>query len=144
MRKASCKRLPHGATSAMVLAELLRQYSQTGVPVPVQRAALVQALGLLPKTTVVDRLRVLVKQGRVRQVKRGMYAPALPTNKPPPPPAKPLPLPQATPPAPPQKKPRNKRRPTFQDYTLTQVPSEGIGLPVQIIDGRPWYRRRTD
>lgn len=52
----------------------MRLHSIDGIPVPVTRAALVSALSL-PETTTDDRLRVLVKQGRVQKVGRGLYAP---------------------------------------------------------------------
>lgn len=74
MRRASGKRLPHGATSDLVLATLWRLHMHTGRPEPVSRADLVKA-ACLPETTVDDRLRVLLKQRQVMRVGRGLYSP---------------------------------------------------------------------
>lgn len=74
MRKASGKRLPHGATGDLVLAALWNIHMRTGRPQPVSRSELVQAVSL-PETTVDDRLRVLVKQGRLMKLGRGLYTP---------------------------------------------------------------------
>lgn len=74
MRKPAGKRLPHGATSALLLAALWHLHLRTGKPQPVSRAELVQAVAL-PETTVDDRLRVLVKTGRVLRAGRALYSP---------------------------------------------------------------------
>lgn len=74
MRKASGKRLPHGATSDLVMAALWNIHMRTGRPQPVSRADLVLAVSL-PETTVDDRLRVLVKLKKVLKLRRGLYAP---------------------------------------------------------------------
>ena len=74
MRKASGKRLPHGATGDLVLAALWNIHMRTGRPQPVSRSELVQAVSL-PETTVDDRLHVLVKQGRLMKLGRGLYTP---------------------------------------------------------------------
>ena len=73
MRKAAGKRLPHGATSDLILAVLWNIHLRTGGQ-PVSRASLVQAISL-PETTVDDRLRVLAKQGKVMKLGRGLYTP---------------------------------------------------------------------
>ena len=74
MRKAAGKRLPHGATLALVLAALWHLHLRTGKPQPVSRTDLFQALAL-PETTVDDRLRVLVKKGWVLRAGRALYSP---------------------------------------------------------------------
>lgn len=74
MRKAAGKRLPHGATKGLVLAEIWKLYSETGKPELVSRAQLVEALRL-PDTTIDDRLRVLVREGEVLKKGRGLYEP---------------------------------------------------------------------
>lgn len=75
MRKAAGKRLPHGATSNLVLAWLWHLHMQAGEPKPVSRAALVAATGL-PDTTVDKRLHALSEDGGpVLNVGRGLYAP---------------------------------------------------------------------
>jgi len=74
MRKAAGKRLPHGATSDLVLATLWQLHMHSGRPEPVSRADLVQA-ACLPETTVDDRLRVLVTRRKVMRVGRGLYTP---------------------------------------------------------------------
>ena len=75
MRKPAGKRLPHGATSDLLLAAMWNIYMRAGRTEPVSRAELVKALSF-PETTVDDRLRVLVKNGRVLKVGRGLYVPA--------------------------------------------------------------------
>lgn len=77
MRKAAGKRLPHGATTALVFDALWRLHRQGGTARPVSRAALLEVLALA-ETTVDDRLRVLVKRGAIRGVGRGLYLPASP------------------------------------------------------------------
>jgi hypothetical protein len=74
------KRLPHGATSDLVLAVLWRLHLQSGRPEPVARADLVGAAAL-PETTVDNRLRVLLSQGKVLKVARGLYAPVQQKSK---------------------------------------------------------------
>lgn len=74
MRKASGKRLPHGATSDLVLATLWQLHMRSGRPVPVSRSELVHS-ACLPETTVDDRLRTLLKQKKVMKVARGLYTP---------------------------------------------------------------------
>lgn len=72
MRKASGKRLPHGATADMVLGALVRLYAGAGQK-PVSRWTLVRKVPL-PETTVDDRLRVLLARGDVvRLGERGQY-----------------------------------------------------------------------
>ena len=80
MRKASGKRLPHGATGDLVLAALWNIHMRTGRPQPVSRADLVRAVSL-PETTVDDRLRVLVKQKRLMKLVRGLYTPIRQKNE---------------------------------------------------------------
>ncbi len=75
MRKAAGKRLPHGETSDLVMNTLWSLHMRAGRPEPVSRADLVRAACRLPETTVDDRLRVLVKQGKVLKLRRGLYAP---------------------------------------------------------------------
>lgn len=74
MRKAAGKRLPHGATSNLLLAVLWQIHLHRGRPEPVSRADLVRA-ARLPETTVDDRLRVLVKRRKVMKLGRGLYTP---------------------------------------------------------------------
>lgn len=74
MRKPAGKRLPHGATSDLLLAAMWNIYMRAGRTEPVSRAELVKALSF-PETTVDDRLRVLVKRKKVMKVGRGLYAP---------------------------------------------------------------------
>ena len=74
MRKASGKRLPHGATTAMVLDALMRLHTKDGRRVAVSRGALLASLRL-PESTVDDRLRVLVKSRRILKVRQGYYEP---------------------------------------------------------------------
>lgn len=74
MKKATKKRAPHGATSLMVLDALVRLHTQDGWRVKVRRDDLLLAVPL-PETTVDDRLRTLVKDGRVLRVGRALYVP---------------------------------------------------------------------
>lgn len=74
MRNAAGKRLPHGTTLALVMDALWRLHAKGGRIVTVSREELVGALAL-PETTVDDRLRVLVKQGRALRTGRGKYRP---------------------------------------------------------------------
>lgn len=74
MKKASKKRAPHGATSLMVLDALVQLHTQDGRRVEVRRDDLLLAVRL-PETTVDDRLRTLVKEGRVLRVARALYVP---------------------------------------------------------------------
>lgn len=74
MRSPVKKRAPHGATSAMVMDCLYRLHVQGGQLVPVSRVNLLLAIAL-PETTVDDRLRTLVKEGRVLRVGRALYVP---------------------------------------------------------------------
>jgi hypothetical protein len=73
MRQAAGKRLPHGTTLALVMDALWRLHQKKGGRI-VYRAELVRALAL-PETTVDDRLRVLVKQGRALRERQGQYRP---------------------------------------------------------------------
>lgn len=66
MRKPSGARLAHGTTTALVVAGLLELSARQG-QAWVSRAQLMQVLKL-PKTTVDDRLRVLVKRGQVQRL----------------------------------------------------------------------------
>lgn len=68
------KRAPHGATSGLVLDALVRLHTLGGQRVDVSRADLLRAVPL-PETTVDDRLRTLVKEGRALRVGRAMYQP---------------------------------------------------------------------
>jgi len=74
MRNPVKKRAPHGATSLMVLDALVRLHTQGGLRVMVSRVNLLRALSL-PETTVDDRLRTLVKEGRVLRTGRALYVP---------------------------------------------------------------------
>lgn len=74
MRKPAKKRAPHGATSLMVLDALVRLHTQGGRRLQVSRADLLMAVSL-PETTVDDRLRTLVQEGRVLRVGRALYVP---------------------------------------------------------------------
>jgi hypothetical protein len=74
MRKPAKRRAPHGATAAIVLDALWRLHTKGGRRVNVPRAKLLLDLSL-PETTVDDRLRTLVKAGRVLRVGRALYVP---------------------------------------------------------------------
>ena len=74
MKSPVKKRAPHGATSAMVLDALVLLHTQGGRRVNVARVDLLCAVSL-PETTVDDRLRTLVKEGRVLRVGRALYVP---------------------------------------------------------------------
>ncbi|RYH30969.1 MAG: hypothetical protein EON54_21530 [Alcaligenaceae bacterium] len=74
MRKAVRKRAQHGVTSLSVLDALQRLHTQYGGRVKVSRADLLKAVRL-PESTVDDRLRTLVKDGRVLRVGRALYEP---------------------------------------------------------------------
>lgn len=71
MRKAAGKRLPHGATSALVVDTILRLGVTQGEGW-VSRTDIVEAVPL-PETTIDDRLRVLKKTKRVEKGDRGKY-----------------------------------------------------------------------
>lgn len=74
MKRSPKKRAPHGATSLLVLDALVRLHTQGGRRVAVSRADLLLAVRL-PETTVDDRLRTLVKEGRVIRADRARYEP---------------------------------------------------------------------
>ena len=74
MKSPVKKRAPHGATSLMVLDALVRLHTQGGERVNVSRVDLLRAVPL-PETTVDDRLRTLVKEGRVLRAGRALYVP---------------------------------------------------------------------
>ena len=74
MRRPAKKRAPHGATSLMVLDALVRLHTKNGRRVQVSRTDLLLAVPL-PETTVEDRLRTLIKEGRVLRVGRALYEP---------------------------------------------------------------------
>ena len=74
MRNPVRKRAPQGATSLMVLDALVRLHTKDGRRVKVSRVELLRAVKL-PETTVDDRLRTLVKEGRVLRVGRALYTP---------------------------------------------------------------------
>jgi DNA-binding IclR family transcriptional regulator len=74
MRQPAKRRAPHGTTSLMVLDALVRLHTQGGGRLQVSRVELLNAVKL-PETTVDDRLRTLVKEGRVLRVGRALYAP---------------------------------------------------------------------
>ena len=72
VEKPAKKRLPHGVTCFMVQDALLKLHTKSGKTEPVSRAALLDALSL-PETTVDDRLRTMLKDGRVLRVGRAQY-----------------------------------------------------------------------
>lgn len=74
MKESRKRRAPHGATSLMVLDALVQLHTQGGGRMQVARAELLRAVPL-PETTVDDRLRVLIKEGRVLRVGRALYEP---------------------------------------------------------------------
>lgn len=74
MKNAFKKRAPHGATSLMVLDALVRLHTQGEGRVKVSREDLLRAVPL-PETTGDDRLRTLVKEGRVLRAGRALYVP---------------------------------------------------------------------
>ena len=74
MKRPAQKRAPHGATTAMVLDALVRLHTRGKSPVDVSRVDLLSALRL-PETTVDDRLRTLVKDGRALRIGRALYVP---------------------------------------------------------------------
>jgi hypothetical protein len=74
MRNPTKKRAPHGATSLMVLDAMWRLHTQGGRRIKVSRVDLLRAVSL-PETTVDDRLRTLVKDGRVLRAGRALYVP---------------------------------------------------------------------
>ncbi len=74
MTKPVRRRAPQGATSAMVLDALVRLHTRGNRRESVCRADLLAAVRL-PETTVDDRLRVLIKEGRVTRVGRALYVP---------------------------------------------------------------------
>lgn len=74
MRNPIKKRAPHGATSLAVLDAMWRLHTQGGRRIKVSRVALLHAVSL-PETTVDDRLRTLVKEGRVLRAGRALYLP---------------------------------------------------------------------
>ena len=74
MKKSAKKRAPHGVTSLMVLDALTRLHTQGGQRVKVSRVDLLRAVPL-PETTVDDRLRTLVAEGRVLRAGRALYVP---------------------------------------------------------------------
>ena len=81
MRKAAGKRLPHGSTLALVLDTLVQMQQNANFRDGVPRSTLVKELPL-PETTIDDRLRVLVKQGKVTSAGRGLYLPTRPKRHP--------------------------------------------------------------
>ena len=74
MEKPARRRAPHGATSLMVLDALVRLHTRGGGRVKVSRVELLRSISL-PETTVDDRLRTLIKEGRVLRVGRALYVP---------------------------------------------------------------------
>lgn len=74
MSKVKRKRHSHGTTSFMVVDALVKLHTQGGQRVPVPRSELLAVLRL-PETTVDDRLRTLVKEGRILRVGRALYEP---------------------------------------------------------------------
>ena len=58
----------------MVLDALVRLHTQGGLRVKVSRVDLLSAVPL-PETTVDDRLRTMVKEGRVLRMGRALYVP---------------------------------------------------------------------
>jgi hypothetical protein len=74
MRNPVRKRSSHGATSLLVLNALWKLHTKGGRSAKVSRVDLLSAL-TLPETTVDDRLRTLVKEGRVVRMGRALYVP---------------------------------------------------------------------
>jgi len=74
MRNPVKKRAPQGATSLMVLDAMWRLHTQGGRRIEVSRVDLLRAVSL-PETTVDDRLRTLLKEGRVLRAGRALYVP---------------------------------------------------------------------
>jgi hypothetical protein len=74
MRNSVKKRAPQGATSLMVLDAMWRLHTQDGRHIEVSRVDLLRTVSL-PETTVDDRLRTLLKEGRVLRVGRALYVP---------------------------------------------------------------------
>ena len=74
MRNTVKKRAPQGATSLMVLDVIWTLHTKGGRRARVSRAELLRAIRL-PETTVDDRLRTLVKDGRVLRTGRALYVP---------------------------------------------------------------------
>lgn len=74
MGKQARKRAPHGVTSLLVLDALAQLHTQGGRRLQVSRADLVRAVKLR-ETTVDDRLRTLIKAGKVVRVGRALYEP---------------------------------------------------------------------
>lgn len=74
MRKPAGKRLPHGATLQIVLAQVLAMYYTGNQRLPVFRSDVLAELNL-PTPTIDGRLRALVKQGKLVSVGHGLYAP---------------------------------------------------------------------
>lgn len=74
MKSYAKKRMPHGATSLLVLDALVRLHTQGGRRTNVSRGDLLRSLPL-PETTVDDRLRTLIKEGRVLRVGRALFVP---------------------------------------------------------------------
>ena len=74
MRKPAGKRLPHGATLQIVLAQVLVMYYSGNQKLPVFRSDVLAKLNL-PAPTIDGRLRALVRQGKLVSVGHGLYAP---------------------------------------------------------------------
>lgn len=140
MRKAAGKRLPHGATTGLVLDALMRLGAVDGDGW-VSRVAIVKAVRL-PDTTVDDRLRVLVKRERVEKGERGKYRlpqpqqnaappqPRLPKVakvKPPAPAPAPAPVPKVEPAKsePPTGQPLNQLPPVLFDFEQAKLRNKG-------------------
>lgn len=78
MTKPPSERLPHGATLALVMDKLLLLSTHGKALSKVSRQQLLDALAPMADTTVDDRLRTLVQQGRVTRCGRGLYVPYIP------------------------------------------------------------------
>lgn len=80
-KKSMEKRQPRGVTTALVMDKLLLLSTQNGERVaPVRRTRLIEALPSLAETTVDDRLRHLVWEGRVLRLAQGVYEPFVPVR----------------------------------------------------------------
>ena len=138
MREAAGKRLPHGATTGLVLDALMRLGAVDGDGW-VSRVAIVKAVRL-PETTVDDRLRVLVKRKRVEKGERGKYRlpqpqqnaappqPQLPKVakvKPPAPAPAPAPKVEPAKSEPPTGQPLNQLPPSLFDFEQAKLRNKG-------------------
>ena len=82
MKKPLAKRLPHGVTLALVMDKLLFLSTRGTNLSTVSRQQLLDGLAPMTGTTIDDRLRVLVQQGRVKRCGHGLYLPHIPITIP--------------------------------------------------------------